>query len=154
MSDEPDSRWRNSRLGRRLRRIFLRMLPFVAGPEIYDLIQELRESRSSLDRRVREASKSLRDTAGVIADLEEELDRRREKVEALKEKSDRYSRLADVEEERAEAVLEEIERSTSQDRGKEVAVNLTLNILAGLIVFFLGVLARPWLTSLLGIGSN
>ncbi len=134
----------------RITRILLRMLPLVPGPEIYDLITDLSESRSSLDEKVNQAYESLQATSKLIAELEDGLKDRVAKVEKLKEEYDRYSALAEVEENKAKALLSQLELTVGKGKAQERVISFVLNLVAGVIIFVLGALASPYIARWFG----
>jgi len=143
---QPDTR----KMFDRLYRIMLRMVPLVPGPEILDLVIDLRKSRTDLDTKIARAQQSLQETSALIDELESGLSQRVDKLNKLKAEYDKYSRLAELEEEKASAVVQQIEFAIGRNRGKERLIALALNLFAGLIVFALGVLLGPHLMRILG----
>jgi predicted RNase H-like nuclease (RuvC/YqgF family) len=141
----------NSGTSRSLVRLLLRSLPVVPGPELYDLIQDLQRSRPSIDQKINEAFQSLQQASQLVADLERELQERTQKLTQLRDEVDRYSKLAEVEESRATAIIRQLELTLNRDRGRERWVSFGINMVAGLILFVLGVVFGPQLTSLLKI---
>ncbi len=151
MSEDLRSESKAKIVGERMTRVLLRMLPLVPGPEILDLIVDLSKSRTSLDEKVTKAYESLHETSTLIAELEQGLKDRVKKVEKLKEEYDRYSALAEVEEDKAKALVAQIELTIGKGRGLERFISLLLNIVAGILVFVLGVFIGPYITEWLGI---
>ena len=131
-------------------RAALRMVPFIPGPELYDLLNDLNKSRTSLDEKVTKAYESLKETSQLISELEDGLKERVSKVEKLKEEYDRYSELAEVEEQKAGALIKQLEISLGKGKTKDIVVSLLLNLFAGLIIFVLGIFASPHLAKLIG----
>ena len=136
-----------------LSRVLLRMLPILPGPEIYDLLKDLSKSRTSLDRKISRAQASLTETSELIGELEAGLNERVTTLNRLKDEYEKYSNLAKVEEDKAHAIVQQIELAIGRTKGKERIIALALNLLAGVIVFVLGVVLGPWLTKCLGIGK-
>ena len=139
------------RILERLFRIFLRTVPVLPGPELYDLILDLGKSRSDLDEKISRAQNSLAETSNLIEELELGLEERITKLNRLKKEYEKYSQLAEVEEEKAKAIIQQIELAIGRGKGKERTISLALNIFAGIVVFVLGILLGPYLTKLLGI---
>lgn len=137
-----------------LSRIMLRMIPLLPGPELYDLVKDLSKSRTDLDHKITRAQSSLSETSELIAELESGLNERVAKLQRLKNEHDKYSKLAEVEEEKAKAIMQQIELAVSRSKGKERIIALALNLLAGIIVFSLGVVLGPHLTTWLGITAR
>lgn len=92
---------------RRLWRLVLRSLPIplIPGPELYDLLLELRRSRSDLDEQVSEAIESLQRSLQLVSQLEEGLRQRSERLNQLREEYERYCKLAEIEEQKVEALI-------------------------------------------------
>jgi len=135
-------------------RVMLRMLPFLPGPELFDLIVEIQRSSSALDEKVHRATESLRESAELVSELEQALQDRLEKVERLRSQYEHFSKLAEVEEEQARALVQQLEIAVGRGRGKERLIALALNLFAGIIIFVLGIALGPWLTSVLGLGAR
>jgi septal ring factor EnvC (AmiA/AmiB activator) len=136
-----------------LSRVLLRMLPILPGPEIYDLLKDLSKSRTSLDQKISRAQASLTETSELIGELEAGLKDRVTTLNRLKEEYERYSNLAKVEEDKANAIVQQIDLAIGRTKGKERIIALALNLAVGVMVFILGVFLGPWLTKWLGIGS-
>lgn len=154
MAEESSTEDKSSILSKNLSRILLRMVPFVPGPELYDLLNDLTKSRTSLDQKITKAYDSLQETSTLISELEEGLKERVSKVEKLRQEYEHYSKLAEVEEENAKALVKQLEITIGKGKNRERIISLFLNLLAGLIVFVLGVFAGPYLTTWLGITGN
>lgn len=90
----------------------------------------------------------------MVSELEDGLKDRVTKVEKLKEEYDRYSALAEVEENKAKALVTQLELTIGKGKPRERIISLLLNIAAGILVFILGVFAGPHLKEWLGIASN
>lgn len=154
MSSEESGEGKAKILSKHLSRVILRMVPFVPGPELYDLINDLSKSRTSLDQKIKRAYESLQETSSLISELEEGLKERVSKVEKLQGEYERYSKLAEVEEEKAKALLSQLEITIGKGRTQERLISLLLNLAAGIIVFILGVFAGPYLTMWLGLTNS
>lgn len=87
----------------------------------------------------------------MVHELQAELEHGTERVERLRMEYEKYSRLAEIEEDKARALLKELHATLSKGRGMERMIGFCINLFAGLIVFVLGVLLSPWLRSLLGL---
>ncbi|MEO1445037.1 MAG: hypothetical protein AAFV46_02150 [Cyanobacteria bacterium J06635_11] len=119
-------------------------IPFLS-PELYELIADLKQSRESIDVKIDEASDSLRKTAELIDEIEQNLKSRTQKLSALREELERYSALAEVEEEKARAIVQQIELATNSGKTKERWISFLINIGAGLL---LGLILSPAITML------
>lgn len=127
---------------RRLWRLLLRSLPIplIPGPELYDLLQDLRKSRSDLDQQVSEAIESLGRSSQLVSQLEEGLRERSHKLTELRKEYERYSELAEIEEKKVEALIQQLEITLGKERGRERWFAIILNFLIGLIFFIAGAL--------------
>jgi len=134
-------------------RLFLRTIPLLPGPEIYDLLKELQRSRGELGQKVKRAASALEDASILVAELEGELTTKVNQVEKLKAEYERYQQLATVEEGKAKALIEQVQLTLGAGRSRERWIALAINIAAGIIVFLLGVWLSPWIKMRLGIGG-
>lgn len=145
-TDNKQSRMRETTKRQIIRTLF-RMLPLpLPAPELYDLIVDLKRSRTSLDEKIEEASESLKQTSELINEIEQILQERTMNLERLKTEVERYSQLADIEGEKAKALVEQLELALNKGKGQERWVNFAISIIAGLILFVFGVFASPKLT--------
>lgn len=155
MTNRPDNKSTIGILSKHLSRILVGMVaPSLSSYEIYDLIKDLSKSRTDLDEKITRAQSSLSETSELIAELESDLNNRVAKLERLKQEYDKYSKLAEVEEEKASAIILQIESAIGGSRGKERMIALAINLLAGVIVFVLGVILGPALTRWLGVATK
>ena len=150
MTHEPKAQIDTQGMLTHLSRIMLRMVPFLPGPELYDFVKDMGKSRTDLDDKITYAQKALVETSEIIAELESGLKDRVAKVQRLKEEFAKYSELAEIEEEKAKAIIQQIDTSIGRNRGRERFIALALNVLAGLIVFGFGVAFGPSLQKWLG----
>lgn len=120
-------------------RLLLRWIPIIPVPEIYDLLRDVKRSQNDVDRQVTEALESIQKTSTLVTRLEGSLKDRAAKLEHLREEHDRYSKLAETEAEKATALLRQIELTLGKNLGKERWIAFGINIVAGLIIFVLGV---------------
>ncbi|MCW5205318.1 hypothetical protein VU08_00060 [Desulfobulbus sp. F5] len=132
----------------------LRLSTFTSSSAVIDFVKifdELKESRESLDIKVERAVNSLKEASGLISELEVDLKERSGKIKILKDEIDRYSKIAEVEEDKAKVILTEIQ--TSLDRGKKAErwIALGINLAAGILIFALGIFAGPMLSKWLNI---
>lgn len=128
-------------------------LPFVPGPELYDLLRDLQRSRTAVGAKVERAVKSLTEASELVAELQAELTERVEKVGKLQAEYEKYEQLAKVEEGKARALIDQIEETVGRGRSRERWIALGINLAAGIIVFLLGVIAGPRITAWLWIGG-
>jgi hypothetical protein len=131
--------------------LVLRTIPFLAGPEIYDLVKDLRKSRGQLNDKVTRAAVSLHEASQLVADLQGELTQKLDQVQRLKSEYERYQQLATVEEEKAKALIQEMQTVLGAGQTRERWNALGINFVAGIIVFVLGVWLSPRVGGWLGI---
>ena len=89
-------------------RLILRTFPILPGPEIYDLLVDLRKSGSDLDIKVKEAVSALEGASQLVGVLQEDLNNRIKKIEILKVEYKKYYNLASIEEDKAKAIIRSI----------------------------------------------
>ena len=134
-------------------RLFLSTIPLLPGPEIYDLLKNLQRSRGELGQKVNQAASALENASALVAELEGELSTKVGQVEKLKAEYERYQQLATVEEGKAKALIDQLQQTFGAERSRERWITLAINLVAGIIVFVLGVWLSPWIKTLLGIGA-
>jgi len=135
-------------------RALLRSMPILPGPELYDLIYDLKRSRNSIDEKIEKASQSLHETSELIEEIEQSLNERVEKLNSLREEVERYSQLAEVEEDKAQAIVKQLELTLNKGRNRERWVSLIINLIAGIIIFALGIFFGPTINKKLGIAEE
>jgi hypothetical protein len=128
-------------------------LPFVPGPELYDILTDLQRSRTAVGAKVERAVASLTEASELVAELQAELTARVEKVGKLRTEYEKYEQLAKVEETKARALINQIEETVGRGRSRERWIALGINLAGGIVVFFIGVVAGPRITSWLGMGG-
>ena len=132
--------------------ILMRMLPFsTALPEVVGLVRDLTEQRNDLDAKIVRAQDALQETSTLLEELEHGLKDRVKKLERIRADYEKYSKLAAIEEEKAKAIVQQIELTVGKGKGVERLISLGLNLLAGVIIFVLGIYCGPKLTTWLGI---
>ncbi|CAK8713440.1 hypothetical protein LDFHOB_02625 [Candidatus Electronema aureum] len=151
ISDAENKTVVKGKVTKHLIRAMLRSIPLLPGPELYDIFDELRKSRSSLDRKVEQAATSLRETSDLISELENDLLDRSEKIKILRDKIDRYSKMAEIEEDKARVILKEIQCTLDRGKNIERLYSLGINLITGTIFFILGIVAGPMLSKWLNI---
>lgn len=138
---------------KRIIRVFLRQIPLIPAPELYDLIEDLKRSRTSIDEKIRKAYDSLQETSGLIGELEGSLKEKTEKLTFLHQEYERYSKLAEVEEDNARALIQQIELSLGKGRKRERWISLVINLIAAFFIFILGIWLSPIIRAWIGIGG-
>jgi hypothetical protein len=136
-------------------RLLLRwIMPIIPLPEIFDLLGDIRRSQEDIDLQVEEAITSIQKTSTLVSRLEESLKERATKLEHLQNEHQRYSKLAEIEASKAESLLREIESTLGKNAGQERWIAFGINIVAGLILFVLGLLLSGPLQRLLSPPSS
>lgn len=137
-------------------RLVLRMIPFpfFAGPDLYDILTNLQLSRTEVGAKVGRAVKALTEASELVTELQNELSERVEKVSRLKSEYEKYELLAKVEESKARALIAQIEDTVGRGRSRERWIALVINLIAGIIVFMLGIFVGPRITAWLGISPQ
>lgn len=132
-------------------RAFLRTILIIPAPELYDIIEDLRRSKQNIDEKINKAFISLQETSNLIEELQKSLTERTEKLKYLQHEYERYSKLAEIEEEKAKPLIEQLETSLQNSSKKERLASLIINLIAGIIVFILGILLGPIIKNILGL---
>ena len=152
MSKQSPNQISSRELTERLWVIVMRMLPFsTALPEVVSLVRDLTKQRTDLDAKIVKAHDALQETSTLFAELEHGLKDRVEKLEKIRADYEQYSKLAAVEEEKAKPIVQQIELTVGKGKGVERLISLGLNLLAGVIIFILGIYFGPKLATWLGI---
>jgi hypothetical protein len=128
---------------RKITRAILRFFPILPGPELYDIFVDLREGKKSIDIKIDKAYNSLKETSNLIQDLEKDLVERTEKIKELKEKYEDYAKLAQIEEDQIQPLLNQLDKAVGKGKIYERIVAFLINLVAGIILFVLGVWASP-----------
>jgi hypothetical protein len=152
MNEELDRKVNIQKMIDHLSNIILRMVPIIPAPELFALLKDISTSRTDLNDKISRAQLSLTETSKLIEELEYGLKDRITKLNILKKEYEKYSQLAEVEEQKAKVIIQQIELAIGRNKGKERIISLFLNLLAGIIVFMLGVFLSPYLSKLIGLG--
>jgi ABC-type multidrug transport system fused ATPase/permease subunit len=130
-------------LTNKITRIILRTMPIIPGPELYDLFIELKDGKKTINSKIEQAYKSLKETSSLVSDLETDLIERTEKVKELKETYEEYSKLAEIEEDKIQPLISQLEKTVGKSRNVERVVSFFINLFAGLVIFIIGIWAAP-----------
>jgi len=128
---------------RNITRMILRTIPLIPGPEIYDIFVDLKQGKKSINEKIEKAYISLKDTSELISDLENDLIERTEKVKDLKEKYEEYSKLTEIEEEKIQPLLNQLEKTVGKGKIAERIISFFINLTAGVLIFILGIWVSP-----------
>lgn len=121
----------------------LNFIPLFPNGELHSIIKDLTKSKKSIDEKIEKALSSLNETSELINELETDLSNRVNKLNELKTTYERYSKLAEIEEEKIKPLMEQLEMTMGKGRNLERFVSFGINILAGLLLFVLGIWASP-----------
>ncbi len=136
-------------LARNISRMILRGLPLIPGPELYDIFVELKEGKKTINSKIDKAYNSLKETSELISDLESDLNERTEKVKELRDTYEEYSKLAEIEEDKIQPLLNQLEKTVGKGRNIERIVSFFINLVAGIIIFILGIWFSPKIKELI-----
>lgn len=132
-------------------RVLLRLLPFGrSADEILSLVYRVNFAQRDLDKQVEEAVNALTNSTNLISSLEQSLEERAKKLSELKAEYERVSSLAEITEEQGAAVARTLERALGKGQVRERWIAFAINVLAGLIIFVLGVFASEWVKGIPG----
>ena len=128
---------------RNITRMILRAISIIPGPEIYDIFVDLKQGKKSINEKIEKAYISLKDTSELISDLENDLIERTNKVKDLKEKYEEYSKLADIEEEKIQPLINQLEKTIGKGKVAERIISFFINLITGILIFLLGIWVSP-----------
>jgi hypothetical protein len=129
-----------------LYRTLIKMFTPKMAKEFEYLLEDLTESEESLGRKIDQAHSSLKDTSRLVEKLESELNSKINKVTKLKLEYERYSALAKLEEDKARALLTQLDLSLNKGKASERIIAFCINLGAGVLIFIAGVWASPYVT--------
>lgn len=128
----------------------LRIIPFLPANEMLAVVQSLRRSQDDVEKQVEEALDSLKKSAALVGRLEQDLKSRMETVQKLQEEHKKFSELSHISRDQAAALADMIEGTLGKSARRERMVALIINLVAGAIVFVLGVIFAVPVTKFLG----
>jgi hypothetical protein len=143
-----------SLINKYLYRTIIKMFTPNVSKEFSYLLEDLTENEKSFSRKIDQAYESLQDTSNLLNRLESELKINMEQVTKLRGEYERYSNLAKIEEDKARALLNQLDVSLNKGKTSERVIAFGINILAGTILFIVGIWAGPYITEVLGITSG
>jgi hypothetical protein len=141
-------------INRYLYRTLIKMFTPSVAKEFEYLLEDLTENEESFGRKIDQAYESLQSTSHLIERLETELNTKIANVTKLKEEYERYLELAEIEESKARALLTQLDVSLNKGKASERVIAFIINLVAGAIIFVLGIWLGPYITGLLGIASG
>jgi predicted RNase H-like nuclease (RuvC/YqgF family) len=132
-------------------RTVIKMFTPQVAKEFEYLLEDLTENEESFGRKIDRAYDSLQDTSRLVERLESKLKLKIKSVEKLKIELDRYSKLADLEKPKVEALISQLDLSVSKGKTRERIYSFLISIIAGLILFVFGVWASPFVKPWFGL---
>lgn len=137
----------DNNLLRDIRLFLLRALLGVHASELLTLVSRVNSSQRDLDHQVEEAMQALTTSTQLISNLEESLVARAKKLGELKSEYERVSKLAELTEEQGEAVANTLRSALGSGQKRERWIAFAINLVAGVIIFVLGVFLSEWIQS-------
>jgi hypothetical protein len=128
-----------------LLRTFLRFIPILPAPELYDLLLSVKRSQTDFDKQVNEAVDSLRNTSALVDTLQKGVEERMAKLQRLREECETYSELSQIEGTKAAALLKAVEVALGKEQAKERWIAFAMHLGFGLIFLLIGVVASDWI---------
>src|SRR5215813_2990979 len=130
----------------------LKTMLFGPQPELFTLVWKLARSQKDVDAQVSEALESIQKTSALVSELEVTLKERSNKLQELQKQHEHLSQLTTIEAEKAAALLKQVEDTVGRNVGRERSIAFLINIVAGLILFVLGVAlsdkTKAWLSAI------
>jgi len=133
----------------KIARLLLRTIPIIPGPEIYDIFIDVRKGDKSINEKIDKAYESLKETSQLIDGLEKELIERTDKVRDLKTKYEEYAKLAEIEEDKIQPLLSQLEKTMGKGKLAERIISFLINITAGVLLFIAGIWLGPKIQSII-----
>lgn len=131
--------------------VMLRMVPFVPVNEFRELYKALTAQNDEIDKQVEEAIASMRRSSETVARLEADLKVRMTKLQELRDEHQKMSKLAEISQEQSAAVMAALTNAIGSSAAKERWIAFAINIIAGTIIFLVGILAGPTITKWTGL---
>jgi len=139
-----------SRLKEALIQALLRMVPIVPANEFKAVVDAIRRTETDIDKDVEGAIEAIRKSSDLVVSLEKKLTERSALLEKLKAEHKRLTELSTITKEQTAALSEALRETIGSSTRKERGVSLLINLVAGVIVFIVGVIFGPALTRWLG----
>lgn len=111
------------------------------GSDLLDLSKGLKRSQGTLESDVQEAISSLEKTSGLVGQLETNLRSKTKQLLEIQTEYERLSELTDISTEQISALTKQIETSIGRSQRWGWLKSLGINLVAGAIVFVVGVFA-------------
>lgn len=130
-------------------KLFLRTLPLIPAPELYDILNDLKKSKQDVNEKINKAYDSLKETSALVDELQKDLTGRTDQVKRLSDEYERYSKLAEIEQEKIQPLLIELDKAVNKGKYQERWMGFAINIISGIIIFLLGMWLGPKIDKLL-----
>jgi hypothetical protein len=141
--------FRNQRLREAALQFLLRIIPFIPANETLSLLSALKPE-ADIEKQVNEALDSLRKSAALVERLEIDLKQRMETVQKLQDEHKKFSELSQISKDQAAALTELLGSTLTSTARRERLFALIINLVAGTIVFVLGVTFASPVTKFFG----
>jgi hypothetical protein len=148
-------------IGRLLKFFNPLLLPFLnsfvspISGAMFEILRDVKQSQNDFDRQVSEAVEGLRKTSALIVNLQQNVEDRMARLQALRQEHEQYSALAQIEATKADALLKQIAVTLGREQRSERWIALVMHLGVGLLFFFLGVVAsdslKGWMQHLWSI---
>lgn len=116
-------------------------VPIIPGIATY--FTEIKISEAQIEDKIFNVLSSLQDTSELINELENDIKKRTKNVIKLKEEFDHYSKLNEIEQEKIQPLVKELDKAIAKNNKYEWLKGLSINLIAGLILILIGYLANP-----------
>jgi|GEM_PF-4565788 len=130
-----------------------RLLP--DSEDMLGLIVGLQESQPAIDEKTKKAVAALKDAARVVVELEQSITERSERVNALRQESERYAEIRKVDAGAANALFDEvllkIDKRAQRERWVSIVINLAVGLMTGSLFFVIGLSWNPYIKRWLGL---
>jgi hypothetical protein len=129
--------------------LLLRTIPLIPANEMLSLLRTLKPE-ADVEKQVNEALDSLNKSAALVELLERDLKQRMETVQKLQEEHKKFAELSKISKDQAAALSDLLNSTLSTAARRERFVALLINLVAGIIVFVLGVIFASPVTRFFG----
>jgi hypothetical protein len=133
----------------KLVKVILKSVPIIPASELYALFSEIKKSENSIEAKINKAYESLTETSNLLTELQSELTERTMQVSKLSEEYERYSKLAEIEEEKVKPLLIQLDQAVNKGKYQERWIAFIINIITGIVIFALGIWLGPKITTLI-----